>query len=240
MIALTKADLRDLGTPALTSDDLAAMVTATERLAMLHARSPEEALMLSALVARGRGAVFKAEDVDERGTIVLEWRIPAEWALTVNEINGLNPRYRQSTIRRIKESLVDSLRGELRSWPDADLKCAHRRRWVDVRRFTSGKLDEPDSADGIGGKHAIDILTKAGVLHQDNKQWIVRKGAVIPCKPGATHLVIRILEIRVVRRLVMVVPESTVPEPECLPPPKPVKKVGPLKRSIIDAKAVSP
>ena len=211
--ALTKADLRDLHRLVTAHQPLGQPVTLAEIV-----RAGELATRLHDMVLEHRA-------VEERGALVLEWRIPTEWARTLNEMSGM--RHRKHVLKTIGTKLADDLAKLLPSWPSAGLKCARRRRLVEVRRFSPQRPDDRKSADAIGGKQALDMLTHAGVIVDDDEDWIVRDADWLKCKPGATHVSVRVFEL-------VTSGGRTYPEPECLPPPKPVKKVGALKKAIVE------
>jgi hypothetical protein len=85
-----------------------------------------------------------------------------------------------------------------------------------VRRFSDKKPDRPHCPDCLGARQAIDCLKDAGVIVDDSTTWTVDDTNWIKCKRGATHVVLRVFEITS--------EGQHWPEPECLPPPKPVKK----------------
>lgn len=208
---LSKADVRDLH----------GLVTAHQ--------PPGRTITLEEIVRAGELAeklaivVQEMRPVEERGACVLVWRLPKEWALTQNEMAGL--RHRRHMLKTIGTKLADDLRRLLPAWPSASLNCARKRRWIEVRRFSPRRPDDRKSADSIGAKQAIDMLTTVGVIVDDNEDWIIRDADWLKCKPGDTHVVLRVFDVA----------QNAVHTPalECLPPPKPVRKVGLLKKAIL-------
>lgn len=171
--------------------------------------------------------VAELRPVEEKGEMVLEWRIPREWT-AVKSGKGVRPWILETMKRR----LGDELRKILPSWKNADLNCARRRRWVQVRRFSDQQPDRPTCADCLGARQAIDLLTGAGVIVDDDPTWTVDDTNWIKCKRGSTHVVIRVFEV-------VTQGGRSWPEPECLPPPKPEKKTGPMMKAIRDARPVA-
>lgn len=157
---------------------------------------------------------------DEQGDMVLEWRIPNEWT-AVKSGKG-KPKW---MLGQLKNKLGDDLRKRIHGFPHADLCCARRRRWVQVRRFSDKKPDRPHCPDCLGARQAVDVLKDMGIVVDDSTVWTVDDADWIQCKRGQTHIVIRVFEIANEGR--------RWPEPECQPPPRPEKKRGRMTAAII-------
>lgn len=209
MTALTKLELQSLHS----------LVTA--HLPPGRPLSVEEVVRAGEMRDRLTAAIDGVRAREETGDLVLEWRIPREWTAPKSG-KGL-PRW---ALGQMMNKLGDDLRRLLPSWPRADLHCAHRRRWVQVRRFSDKKPDRPHCPDCLGARQAVDALTAAGVIVDDSPVWTVDDADWIRCKRGQTHVVIRVFEISSEGK--------HWPEPDCLPPPRPVKKRGPIVQSIVD------
>lgn len=208
MIALTKADLRDLHALVTAHQPPGRPVSLEEVV-----RAGELASKLTTMVAEHRA-------VEERGALVLEWRVPREWT-TVKSGKGMRPWI----LETIKRALADDLRKVLPAWPKADLFAAKRRRWVQVRRFSDQEPDRPTCPDCLGSRQQIDLLKGAGIIVDDSPTWTVDDTAWIKCKRGMTHNIVRVFEVATFGG-------RAYPEPECLPPPRPVKKQGAMVKAI--------
>ena len=211
MTALTKLELQALHS----------LVTA--HLPPGRPLSVEEVVRAGDLRDRLASVVDAIRPVEEPGDLVLEWRIPREWTAPKSG-KGLRPW----VLGQLKDKLGDDLRRNvLPKWRRADLLCAHRRRWVQVRRFSNKKPDRPRCPDCLGARQAIDLLKDTGVIVDDSPDWTVDDTNWISCKQGQTHVIVRVFELSAEGR--------HWPEPECLPPPKPVAKRGPMVKAIIAA-----
>lgn len=84
---------------------------------------------------------------------------------------------------------AEIVKGKLRRIRDGG-----RRRIALVRRESSVRPDESDSADSIGGKIPLDRLVLAGVLVGDSHRWLERHAEWRPAPGGAGRVVIEIYE----------------------------------------------
>lgn len=209
MSGLTKANLR----------------TISQRLKSLRPPGPrpltvEELVEINEIVEKVDDLVANVRAAPERGDLVLEWRVPSEWT-AVKSGKG-KPKW---MLGNIKKKLEDECRKLLETWKKADLCLARRRRWVQVRRFSTKKPDRPNCADCLGARQAIDTLKDFGVIVDDSPEWTVDDTKWFKCAVGQTHIVIRVFEVTTEGRY--------WPEPACIPPPKPERKRGPFVESIV-------
>jgi len=214
---------------ALSKDECRQIYAHIERL-MLGGRPLNAEEMVGADHLKDKLARMNAESraTEETGALVLEWRIPREWT-TPKSGKGIRPW----VLGTLKDKLGDDLRSKLASWPGAPLNCARKRRWVQVRRFSDQKPDRPMCPDCLGARQAIDLLKDFEILIDDDTEWTVDDSNWIKCKRGETHVIIRVFEV-------VTEGGKVWPEPECLPPPKPEKKVGRMTKAIIGDAIVRP
>jgi len=158
-------------------------------------RSPEDIVEVNALLDTCREQQAIAATRVERGKKVLEWRIPAALAPTMNEIGGHKTR-RRWMLGKIKEELTDRLRRIIETTPDALVHGDKTQRWVRVVRFTvqPNRIDDTASADTIGGKFPIDVMVKQGVLVDDTPALCRREALVRKTSRGNTHVLISVHE----------------------------------------------
>jgi len=207
---------------ALSKDDYRQIIVNLDRV-LFGGRpaTPEEQVGLRDLRDRVGQRVVESRTTEETGALVLEWRIPREWT-TPKSGKGIRPW----VLGTLKDKLGDDLRAKLASWPAAPLNCARRRRWVQVRRYSNKKPDRPTCPDCLGARQAIDLLKDLEIIVDDDTKWTVDDSNWIACKQGMTHIIIRVFEV-------VTEGGKVWPEPECLPPPKPEKKVGRMTKAII-------
>lgn len=213
-------------TAKLTKGDLRLIA---EHLASLRPPGPrplnaEQLVRLDDVIGKVQGLYASVRAAPERGEMVFEWRVPREWA-PIKSGKGV----RKWVLGKIKDQLGDAARQLLPSWPHADLCFARKRRWVQVRRYSDKKPDRPHCPDCLGARQAIDTLKDLGIIVDDNTEWTVDDSDWIQCKRGQTHVVVRVFEVTDAGN------GRSWPEPECLPPPKPERKRGPIVASIVGA-----
>ncbi len=128
----------------------------------------------------------------ERGALVLTWRVPRVLAPRMNELAFWKPFMRI----KAKKAHDDALKELLAANPAAQLHGAELRRWLRVTRFSPKQPDEV-SVDAIGGKMPVDALVRHGVLHDDDQRFTHREAIWQTTKPGNTHLLVEVFEMRV-------------------------------------------
>jgi hypothetical protein len=211
VIALTKADLRDLHRLVSAHQPLSRPVTLEEIV-----RAGELGNKIAIIVTEMRPTL-------EKGALVLSWRVPREQALTLNEY-----AYKKGWAKKkIRAELDAALLALLPAFPKAELHLAQRQRWVRVTRFST-KLVDDVSIDVLGGKMPVDSLVRLGVLADDNAAGVIREPRVERCKPGETHVLVEVFEVTA--------DGKEIAEPVfASAPAAPVRKRGALTRAIIGA-----
>lgn len=177
--SLSKADLRLLA----------------EHLASLRPPGPrpltaDQLVVLDVLVSKVHRLIESHREAPERGELVFDWRVPQEWAMTLNAYAG-KPGWSK---RKIRLAMDDAARKLLSFFPKAELHGAQRKRWARVTRFSARRPDEL-AVDIVGGKLAIDALSRVGVLCDDNDRWLIREARWEKAKPGDTHVLVEIFEV---------------------------------------------
>ena len=170
----------------------------------------DQLVELQEILEKLRGEMAAASGVVERGARLLEWRIPAANAPTMNEW-GFWKVWRKARARR---DLDDALAALLAAHPEAAHCGAEVMRWVRVTRFTvQPKLIDDAAVDQIGGKMPVDALVRAGVLAGDSPRHVRREARVEATKRGNTHVLVEVFAVaqEEVRGLDVVVHESVAP-----------------------------
>lgn len=179
---------------ALTKGELVALhriVTAAHLPAELRRDLDlEERVRAGELAERLARVIAELRPVEEKGELVLSWRIARQQAPTLNEYAFLKGWQK----KRLRGELDALLRGLLPAWPKADLHCAQRKRWVRATRFSPNRVDEV-SLDVLGAKMPLDALTRCGVLHDDDGAFLVREGRWEKCKRGETCVLLEVFEV---------------------------------------------
>jgi len=153
-----------------------------------------ELVALEALLDKLREMIAAHVDVVERGHKVLEWRVPAAIAPSMNSWGAMKTWQRA----RARTELGDRLRPLIAATPGADLCGSTRMRIVRCTRFTlQPKLVDEAAADSIGGKMPIDALVRMGVLAGDDARALRRQAFVLPTKRGNAHLLVEVFEVAV-------------------------------------------
>lgn len=179
--------------------------------------SRDERDMLQTLFLRLGSEIAEVRPELEKGRLVLSWRLPKEWAPSLNSYAFMKGWQRTA----LRKTLDDSLRREGASGPYPYLDMAKRKRWVRVTRFSTKVIDE-NSVDVLGGKMPIDALVRGEVLVDDNQEWCVREGACMKTKLGNTHVLVEVFEVTT--------EGSSVAPPQDAPAPKAPER----KKRIID------
>lgn len=178
--------------PKLTKGDLRVMA---EHLASLRPPGPrpltaEQLVRLDEVIAKVHGLIEIARAAPERGELVFEWRVPKEWALTLN-VYAQKKGWQK---KKLGEAMDDALRTLLPQFPKALLHGSQQRRWLRATRFSTKVVDDV-SVDVVGGKMATDALVRAGILADDDAKHLVREARSAKTKPGNTHLLVQIYEV---------------------------------------------
>lgn len=178
MTALTKADLRNLHRLVSAHQPLSRPVTL------------EEIVLAGELGNKLARLVVEMRPTLEKGALVLSWRVPREWGMTLNEYAG-KPGWSK---RKIRLAMDDALRAMIPTFPGADLCGAKKRRWTRITRFSQRRPDEL-ACDAIGGKCPIDALVRCGVLANDNDTYLLREARWEKTAPGNVHVLVEVWEI---------------------------------------------
>lgn len=178
-MSLTKLELQDILSllQRVSLGDLARPFTLMDRQVAEH------------LTMRLAESIDAAKPELEKGRLVLSWRLPKEWAPSLNSYAFMKG-WQRTALRR---TLDDSLRHN-ESFLAAALNLGKRKRWVRVTRFSTKVIDE-NSVDVLGGKMPIDALVRAEILVDDNQEWCVREGACMKTKLGNTHVLVEVFEV---------------------------------------------
>jgi hypothetical protein len=175
-----------------TKDDLSFMHSSLARLLPPGGRTfnAAESVRADEVMSKLHARIVAALSAPERGELVFSWRVPREWAMTLNEYAGKQGWAK----KKIKQALDDDIRKHVPSFPKAMLHGAKVQRWVRVTRFSSRKPDEI-SVDSIGGKCPVDALVRCGVLHDDNQAFVIREPRWEKSRPGNTNALIEVFEV---------------------------------------------
>lgn len=169
------------------------------------------------LVQRLDVAVNESRPVIEKGRLVLSWRLPKEWAPSLNSYAFMKTWQRTN----LRKELDSSLTRQIQDYSYAPLYGAKKKRWVRVTRFTTQPTDE-NGVDVLGGKMPLDALKRAEVLVDDNQEWCIREGLCRKTQRGNTHVLVEVFDV--------------VTEGGIDPPPRDgvAPKPPPRKKRIID------
>jgi hypothetical protein len=151
---------------------------------------PSELSEVAGLARRVETAVETAKPSFEKGRLVLSWRLPKEWAPSLNSYAFMKGWQRTALRHALDSSLLHLLSVD----GEAPLYGAQKKRWVRVTRFTSSSIDDL-GVDVLGGKMPIDALVRGQVLVDDNQQWCVREGLCVKTRRGNTHVLVEVFEI---------------------------------------------
>jgi hypothetical protein len=155
-------------------------------------RSPEDIVEVNGLLDVCREQQAIAATRVERGRKILEWRIPAALAPTMNAYAFMKNWQRM----KLRRELDDRLRRIVDATPGARVHGDATKRWVRVTRFTPNASTVDDlSADALGGKLPIDALVRVGVLVDDRPALCHREALVRPTTRGNTHVLIECFDV---------------------------------------------
>ncbi len=176
---------------AFTKDELAFIHRVMSGLPLgTVQRTPDVLVRASAVDEKAKVMRAELAAMPERGELVFSWTIPAEWAMTLNEYKGK----KHWALKKIKQAMDADVLSKLPKFPRAMLHGAMIQRWVRCTRFSSRAPDEV-SIDSIGGKAALDALTRCGVLYDDNQKFAHREPLHVKTKAGNVHALIEVFAI---------------------------------------------
>lgn len=171
--------------------------------------------------------VAELRPAEEKGELVLTWRVPRELALTLNEY-----AYTKKWVKKkIVAKLDEQLRTLMLTHPKAAMHGSQLRRWVRVTRFSMKQIDEL-SVDVLGGKMPIDALVRCGVVADDDAKHMIREARWEKTQRGNTHVLVEVWTVTTEGR--------PVEEPRQAPAPaSPQRELGGFTKAILgeDARA---
>lgn len=179
-----------------TKQELAKLYDYLHRLLPLTARpvGVNEIPEISALILKTMQISASIRSEYERGEKVFEWRIPREQAPTLNIFAAMKGWQKKRLWKELDRQVSEMLSGN--NWPNANLFGARTKRWVRVTRFSIKQVDEV-SVDILGGKMPIDCLVRAGILTDDNQEFLHREARWEKTKVGNSHLLVEVFECAV-------------------------------------------
>lgn len=126
----------------------------------------------------------------ERGELLFSWRVPRDWALTMNEY-AYTKGWRK---KKIRDAMDVAVRALLPQFPKALTHGSHLRRWLRLTRFSTKRVDDL-SIDVLGGKMCVDALVRCGVLEDDDHAHVIREPRWEKTKPGNTHVLVEVFSV---------------------------------------------
>ena len=173
----------------LTKGDLRVMA---EHLASLRPPGPrplnaEQLVRLDEVIGKVHHLIASTRAAPERGELVFEWRVPREWALTLNAY----AHKKGWAKKKLRNDLDAAVRALLPSFPRALMHGSQQRRWLRATRFSPKVVDDV-SVDVVGAKMSTDSLVRCGVLADDDPKHLIREARMERTKPGNTHLLMQV------------------------------------------------
>ncbi len=154
---------------------------------------PAEVVAISGVREIVASMIREYAPLPERGPLVFSWRVPKEQALTMNSYSGTRGWVKKKIRKALDDQLISMLKTS--AFPGALMHGAQTRRWLRATRFSPRRVDEL-SADIIGAKCPIDALVRAGILAEDDDAHLIREAIWEKCRPGGTHLLVEVFEVR--------------------------------------------
>lgn len=147
----------------------------------------EELVEVNALIEKYRALHESVKAAPERGELVFEWRVPREWALTLNAYAHKKGWQK----KKLRQELDDAIRALLPQFPKALTHGSQQRRWLRATRLSTKVVDDV-SVDVVGAKMSTDALVRCGVLFDDDAKHLIREARSEKTKPGNTHLLMEV------------------------------------------------
>jgi hypothetical protein len=174
--SLTKAELRTI------RETLAPLLVPPAR-----PLTAEQMVQVGAVLERVDHVIANTRPAPERGELVFEWRVPREWALTLNQY-AHKKGWAKKKLRAEMDAAILAL---LPAFPKAPTHGSQQPRWLRATRFSTKVVDDV-SVDVLGGKMATDALVRCGVLADDDSTHLIREARSEKTKPGNTHLLMQV------------------------------------------------